>query len=155
MIQRIQTVYLLLAALLTGSLFFLTLAEMAGDQTLYQLWWRGVYQLEAGSQPQMVLPAWAISILTTLTTLVPLVTLFLYKKRIFQIRLCALNLGLLAGLSGLIFYMAKATAKELGAADVSFNWPLVLPLIALILTIMAIKAIGKDEALVRSLDRLR
>ncbi len=155
MIQRIQTVYLLLAALLTGSLFFLTLAEMAGDQMFYQLWWRGVYQVEAGSQPQMVLPTWAISILTILTTLVSLVTLFLYKKRILQIRLCALNLGLLAGLSGLIFYMAKATAKELGAADVSFNWPLVLPLIALILTIMAIKAIGRDEALVRSLDRIR
>jgi hypothetical protein len=155
MIQRIQSVFLILATLLTGALLFLTMAQMASDNTLYELTWRGVYLLEAGKDPLLVVPAWALSILTVTTTAISWITLFLYKKRMLQIRLCALNLGLLLGLSGMIFYMAKSTAKELSAADVSFNWPLVLPLIAFILIVMSIRAIGKDEALVRSLDRIR
>lgn len=155
MIQRIQTVYLLLSAALTGSLLFLTIAHLTGDDGLYELTWRGLYQIEAGSNPELIMPTWALSILTAATTLLSLITLFLYKKRIVQIRLCALNLGLLAGLSGLIYFLGKSIGKEIGATDISFNWPLVLPLVALVLTIMAIRAIGKDEALIRSLNRIR
>ena len=35
------------------------------------------------------------------------------------------------------------------------NWTIVLPIVNVILTYLAIRAIGSDEALVRSLDRLR
>jgi hypothetical protein len=38
---------------------------------------------------------------------------------------------------------------------VSFNIAVVFPLIAIILDYLAIRNIGKDEALVRSIDRIR
>ncbi len=155
MIQRIQSVYLLFAALLTGALLFLTMAQMASEDTFYQLAWRGVYQLKANHEAILVLPTWALAILTVSPTVISGITLLLYKKRMIQIRLCALNLGLLLGLSGMIYYLATSTAKELNAGEISFSWPLVLPIIAFILTVMAIRAIGKDEMLVRSLDRIR
>ncbi len=155
MIQRIQSVYLLIATIVTGSLFFLTMAEMAGTEKFYELTWRGIYQIEADQAAQLVMPAWALSILTFLGTVISFVTIFLYKKRMIQIRLCSLNLGLLLGLSAMIYYMGKSGAKELGASEVSFNWPLVLPLVAMVLVYLALRAIGKDEALVRSMNRIR
>lgn len=155
MLQRIQTVYLLIAAILTGSLFFLTMAEMATMDELYRLNWRGIYLIEAGEPPHLTMPAWALSILTIMATAISLLTIFLFKKRMIQIRLCSLNLGLNLGLSGMIYYIGKSGAKELGASELSFNWPLVLPLIAMILIYLALRAIGKDEALIRSMNRIR
>ena len=155
MIQRIQSIFLLIAALLTGSLFFLSLAEMANMKELYELTWQGIYLVEPEGTTQLVMPGWALSILTILTTAVSFITIFIYKKRFIQIRLCALNLGLLLGLSGMIYYMGKSGAKELGASELSFNWPLVLPLIAMVFIYLAIRAIGKDEALIRSMNRIR
>jgi hypothetical protein len=155
MIQRIQSLYLLIATILTGSLFFLSMADMAGMENLYKLTWIGIYQIEADGVAQLLMPAWALSILTVLTTAVSFFTIFLFKKRLIQIRLCALNLGLLLGLSGMIYYMAKNGAKEIGVSEVSFNWPLVLPLVAMVFIFLAIRFIGRDEALVRSMDRIR
>jgi len=155
MIQRIQSLYLLIATLITGSLFFLTLAEMATMDKLYELNWRGIYLIEAGESPQLIIPAWALSILTILATCVSLITIFLFKKRMVQIRLCSLNLGLLLGLSGMIFYMGKTASNELGASELAFKVALVLPLIAMVFVYLAMRAIGKDEALVRSMDRIR
>jgi ABC-type dipeptide/oligopeptide/nickel transport system permease subunit len=65
-----------------------------------------------------------------------------------------MGLALLAGLSGMIFYWGKTASKELGA-ELSFSWAIVLPIIALVLVFLAMKAIGKDEALIRSIDRIR
>ncbi|PWD97710.1 DUF4293 domain-containing protein [Marinilabilia rubra] len=155
MIQRIQSIFLLVAAILSGSLFFLSMAEMANMEDLYELTWRGIYEVEAEGAAQLVMPGWALSILTGLTTLVSLITIFLFKKRLIQIRLCALNLGFLLGLSGMIYYMGKTGAKELRATELSFNWPLVLPLVAMVFVYLALRAIGKDEALIRSMDRIR
>ena len=155
MIQRIQTLYLLIATILTGSLFFLSMAEMANMQEFYELTWRGIFKVESDATQTLIIPAVALSILTIMATALSFITIFLFKKRILQIRLCGLNMGLLVGLSVLMYYMAKTGAKNLGATDLSFNLPLILPLIALVLVFLAMRAIGKDEALVRSIDRIR
>ncbi|MGQ1891954.1 DUF4293 domain-containing protein [Thermophagus sp. OGC60D27] len=155
MIQRIQTVYLFLAALLTGTLFFMTIADMATMDSFYELTWKGIFKVESETTTTLVVPTMALSILTIAATAISFITIFLFKKRVLQIRLCGLNMGLLPGLSGLIYYLGKTGAKNLNVTDLSFNWPLVFPLIALILVFLAIRAIGKDEALVRSMDRIR
>jgi len=155
MIQRIQSIFLLTAGILTGSLFFFNMAEMADMEDLYRLNWQGIFQVNADGTMEMMIPGWALSILTILTTAISLITIFLFKKRMIQIRLCAINMGLQLGLSGMIYYLAKSGAKELGATEVSFNWPLVMPLIAIVFTYLALRNIGKDEALVRSLNRIR
>ncbi|WP_088654853.1 DUF4293 domain-containing protein [Geofilum rhodophaeum] len=152
MIQRIQTVYLFLALLFTSSLFFLDMAQLASTNSTYLLNFQGL--VEANKPTELLMPATALSILLTMAATLTLVTIFLYKKRVLQIRLCALNLGLHAGLSIMIYYFGKAAAREF-QAELSFDWPLVLPLAALILIVLALRAIGKDEALIRSLNRIR
>src|SRR5690554_90301 len=149
MIQRIQTVYLFLALLFTGSLFFLDMAQLASVDSTYLLNFQGL--VEASKPTELLMPATALSILLALAVVLTFITIFLYKKRLLQIRLCALNLGLHAGLSIMIFYFGKAAARDF-QAELSFDWPLVLPLAALILIFLALRAIGKDEALIRSLN---
>ncbi len=149
MIQRIQSIFLLVSALLTGSMFFLSLAKLTTDETTYLLLYRG---LESGGE--LSTPTLALAILVTLTTLVSFITIFLYKKRMLQIRLCGLNMGLLVGTTGMIYFLGTQTAKEL-AAEIAYQIPMVFPIVALILTFLAIRSIGKDEALIKSMDRIR
>jgi hypothetical protein len=152
MIQRIQSVYLFFALIITGSLFYLNLAELATASEGYVLTYKGVFT--SGEDVIMAMPALALNILLILAMVFTTATLFLYKKRMLQIRLSALNLGLHAGLSVMIFYFGKIAAKEF-QAELSFNWPLILPLISIILIFLAMRSIGKDEALIRSLNRIR
>ncbi|HLW06060.1 MAG TPA: DUF4293 domain-containing protein [Marinilabiliaceae bacterium] len=153
MIQRIQSLYLLLALLLIESLFFMDMALFASDNTNYILTYLGIFEITSKGM-NMVMPSIALNILLWVTSIALVVTIFLFKKRVLQIRIAGLSLGLLAGLTGLIFFFGKSGAKEL-SAELSFTWSIIFPIIAIVLVIMAIRAIGKDEALVKSLDRLR
>jgi flagellar basal body-associated protein FliL len=80
------------------------------------------------------------------------VIIFLYKKRILQIRILVFSVVLLLGLFGLFFYFTYAGFT---GAKVAFKVPVVFPVVAVILDYLAIRAIGKDEALIRSLNRIR
>ena len=71
-----------------------------------------------------------------------------------QIRLCVVNIVLLVGLEGLMFYYVRAAQSAVGEA-ISYSIVFIFPLAAAILIYLALRAIGRDEALVRSLDRLR
>ena len=151
MIQRIQTVFLLAAVALTGSLFFLDLATLVGAEQ-YKLIYRGIYPMAENSK--VAIPTIALAILVASATLVGLITIFLFKKRMIQIRLCGLNLGLLLGTTVMIYFLGHQSGKEL-TAEVSCHLPIVFPLIGMVMTFMAMRAIGKDEVLVKSMDRIR
>lgn len=149
MIQRIQSVYLLICTLLTGSLFFLPLASLSNDETTFTLLYRG---LDNGTE--LTTPTLALAILVCVATLVSFIAIFLFKKRMLQIRLCGLNMGFLIGTTGMIYFLGSQMAKEL-SAEISYQLPMFFPIVALILTFLAIRAIGKDEALIKSMNRIR
>lgn len=71
-----------------------------------------------------------------------------------QIRLSVINIVLLLGLEGLMFYYVSVIKNEL-EGNVSYNVLIVFPVVSAILVYLALRAIAKDEALVRSLNRLR
>ncbi|MDR0412794.1 MAG: DUF4293 domain-containing protein [Dysgonamonadaceae bacterium] len=75
-----------------------------------------------------------------------IIAVFLYKNRPLQVKLCYGILVLLI-LSCLVLFLSGTT--------VAGKWPIVLPFISGIFNILAIRAIKKDEKLIRSLDRLR
>jgi hypothetical protein len=95
-----------------------------------------------------------MGILAVLSALLPLVVIFLYKKRGLQMRLCVVEMILLVGL---IVYLAMYLFRS--GSDISdklvFSITDLFPLLAIILTFMAFKRIMKDEMLVKSLDRIR
>ena len=147
MIQRIQTVFILVAEILIASLFFLKFADLSVNSELYTFTINGIFNGET-----LVFDGLPIMIFIGLITLLHLVIIFMYKKRILQIRMLVFTIILLLGLTGLFFYFIYTGFT---GAQVVFKVPVAFPVIAVILDYLAIRAIGKDEALVRSLDRIR
>ena len=147
MLQRIQTVWLLLAAVLTGLLFQSPLADISAGNELYQFNLNGIFKGD-----ERLFSGLPLILFTTLIILLHLYAIFSYKKRIRQMRVLAFTIILLVGLTGLILFFAYYGFK---GATVSFKIPVAFPLVAAIIDYLAIRAIGKDEALIRSIDRLR
>ncbi|GAF02248.1 DUF4293 domain-containing protein [Saccharicrinis fermentans] len=153
MIQRIQTIYLLLAVAFGTSMFFSTQITFVADIE-YILNYAGIHAAETNANSESMATV-ALTILLILTPLVSLVSIFLFKRRMIQIRLCAANVGLLIGTTALIYYFGTVGMKQLNATALSYGISTVFPIVAAILNILALRAIGKDEALVRSMDRIR
>jgi hypothetical protein len=147
MIQRIQTIYVLVSALLVSSLIKLKFAELFVNNEIYTFVARGIYNGD-----EMIFNGLAIFIFIPVIAVLHFVVIFLYKKRILQIRFLVFSIILLLGLFGLFFYFTYAGFTD---AKVAFKVPVVFPIVAAILDFLAIRAIGKDEALVRSLNRIR
>ena len=137
MLQRIQTIYLLLAFVVTGILpFFIPLWTMAdGKEYLFM-------------QNQVYVALLALS--TTLT----LVSIVSYKKRQNQFVMGRLNIILNLILLGLFVYRSLNVSGETVLVSEK-GIGMFLPIVAIVLLVLANKAIKKDEDLVKSVDRLR
>ena len=70
-------------------------------------------------------------------------------------RLCMYNIFLMLGLVGLIWYFTKFTLKDMEGIQTAFLWPVVIPFISSVFTYLALKYIQRDDALVKSYERLR
>ena len=137
MIQRIQTVYLLLAFVVTGVLpFFIPLWTMADGKDFFFM------------QNQ------AYVVILGLSTTLSLLGILSYKKRQNQFVIGRLNIILNLILLGLFTYHSLNLSG--GTAAVSEKGiGMFLPIVAIVLLVLANKAIKKDEDLVKSVDRLR
>ena len=92
MIQRIQSLYLLVSTILMGLTFFAPVASFtvaSGD--IYTL---TTFSLSSAEVSQSTI--W-MGILMVIATVLPLVTIFLFKRRMLQVRLCAVEIVLLLG----------------------------------------------------------
>ncbi len=147
MLQRIQTVYLLIAALLLGMLLPYPLADLSVGSEIYRFSIEGIFK-----GTEKVFNGLPLIIFLSLIMILHVYVIFSYKKRIRQMRVLGFTIILLVGLFGLFFYFAYAGFE---GATVSFKIPVVFPVVAAILDYLAIRNIGKDEALIRSIDRLR
>jgi len=78
-------------------------------------------------------------------------TILLFKARMVQIRISIFNTVVLLGLQGWIAYYYFS----ISISSASFSFTAVFPSAAAILTILAIRYIGRDEAIVRAMNRLR
>ena len=94
MIQRIQSLYLLLVAVLTGLMLLMPLGTFLGGTEEMYLTAFGFSDAADGTP---VLTAYGLAATVIAAALLPFVTIFLYKKRLLQFRLCVVETVLLAG----------------------------------------------------------
>ena len=155
MIQRVQTVYLLIVAGLFISLLFLPLAVIQSGSDLYSFDVTGLNTL--APQAELVAPTWSLMALAAIIALATFFIIFMYKKRVLQIRLCVFNTIIIIGFCALFgFYLWQfGKSPDMPGMKISMKVWAVFPLISIILNYLAIRKIGIDEALVRSLERLR
>ena len=150
MIQRIQTLFLLAVALLSGLMLTGDLIQLtAGGGTVFSMSFLGM----ENNGGEVIQRLWPMTVILAVVPLLALVTIFLYKKRSLQMRLTMLVLLLSLGTLILgAFYVLMFDRK----IDVNIIWKVkvLFPLITAILAWLAWRAILKDEVRVRSYDRL-
>ena len=152
MIQRIQSIYLLVATILLGSIFLYPFAELlSSDGQLFIFKFNGLAIENEDGLYLLTIPR---IILLVITVLISFISIFLFKKRILQMRLNSFNIILMIGYLGLNYYYIQNFSKQLSGI-VSYEITAIFPFVAAVLTYLAIRAIGKDEALIRSMDRIR
>ncbi|HVV55635.1 MAG TPA: DUF4293 domain-containing protein [Mucilaginibacter sp.] len=155
MLQRIQSVYLLLAGLVMFALFLFPLAHdvyIAGVPSAVSV--TGVWQ-DAGGHQAHTQTFGALMAGTAVMGLLPFVLIFQYKNRKRQITYCYLYILLVIGFS---FWMVQTVKSVTGGFTMdthNFGIGALLSSISIILAILAAKAIQRDEKLVKSADRLR
>ncbi len=153
MIQRVQSLYLLLVVIAYSLLFFLPIATystMATDSVTEIVSKFSIVQI-SNADTNSTIPLIAAVIVLLIAVLV---TIFLYKKRILQIRITAILLLAHIGLVAALFYVADSLTKKF-AADAVYGTGAYIVLIPLVFLVLANRAIRKDEKMVRSTDRLR
>jgi hypothetical protein len=147
MIQRIQSIYLLLATLATGGVFafpFATTAAPVAESTLFN---DGVF---AAKEFIGVAPLFGAA------ALLSLIAIFLYSNRTMQkvmIFVCILLTVVAALFMGYTF-MGDAWASS-HLSELKDQYGIGMPVFTIIFLLLAVRSINKDENLVRSMDRLR
>ncbi|MBQ2008308.1 MAG: DUF4293 domain-containing protein [Alistipes sp.] len=152
MIQRIQTLYLLAVAALMAAAIFTPLAYFAAGVEEYKLF---AFALKSATAEYSTI---YMGVIVALAAIVPLVNIFLYKNRLLQIRLCAVELVLLVGSAvfmALYYFLSNRMFSQLEFSAHGMHIAIIFPVIAIILDYLALRAIFKDEMLVKSLDRIR
>lgn len=136
MLQRIQTVYIILSALTMGALYFWfpTIIDEAG-----------VLVIDKGEPLVfgLIFGSMALAIISILN----------YKKRQLQFVLNRLNIIINFALLGVFVYRSLNLPGETFVSEKGIG--VLLPIISIVFLVMANKAIKRDEDLVKSVDRLR
>ncbi len=139
MIQRIQTIYLLLAAISLSVILFLPVGYQEAES--------GIVANVAMSKN---LPTCILSIISAVTAIL---TIFLFNNRKLQLRITsvAILLAVLTTASIAVFQFVSGKALL-----TTLNYiPYVFAVFSVIFGILAYRGINADDKLVRSMDRLR
>lgn len=152
MIQRIQSLWLFLAAAALIAVLFLPVGMFKMPHGLYEC--TAFKMTQAGDVPPLNLPVSLIGILSMIGGFISFLAIFVFKKRNLQIRFTwvafTVKAILASGMIGMFMYFKYALDAWVG-----YGPALIMPILGLILDLLAIKGIQKDEALIKSLDRIR
>lgn len=146
MIQRIQTVYLLLAAILMAVTAFSPLF-VVGTQMV-----NAMSIVEAG---EVIKPTWGIVSIAMLTSFICLVAIFMFKNRKKQLTVVNVSIALVAFFYATTFIYMWSYYDSFFEKLTAISYGIVLPLCAVIFMFLAKGRIMKDEKLVRSVNRIR
>ncbi|BAO55549.1 DUF4293 domain-containing protein [Nonlabens marinus] len=136
MIQRIQTIWLILAAACSGGLIFLV-----------SLWIDGEGNEVVAMEENAYFGAFVAS------AILSLFAIFLFKNRRTQTVINRLNIMLNLILLGVFVYRALTMSGAAAVAEKGIG--MFIPILSIVLLVLANRAIRKDEQLVKSVDRLR
>lgn len=152
--QRIQTLYLLAATALMVVFTLSPFASFSGDGNIYTMSAMGLESFDG----ELMYRLPHLIIVAILAALLPFANIFLFKKRMLQVRLCVvqivLALGVLA-IVGVYYYLGNRTFGGAAGGDSSLRIVCALPIVSMVFDFLALKAIFKDEMLIKSLDRIR
>lgn len=156
MIQRIQTVYLVLAGSVLVLLLllepqFATVMGNAGEFYLTPV----SIGLTGEAGDSVVQSSFAIAAVLSFGLFLTIFSIMRYKNRKLQLRLVQFALLIQLVAFGVVFYYADVLGQIADGNAVNYNPVLGIIPFNVIFYLLAARGIKKDEALVRSADRLR
>lgn len=152
MIQRIQSIWLLLATIVLILMLFLPIASknIGGEESAIYI--KGMQQTFGGNG---LLVKTNIPILLTgiVITIICFISIFNFKRRSLQKRLIIFTIAAIIGFA----FWCSVYAKQLpgGIEGATFGVGAYMPALAILFLVLAIFGINKDERLIRSAERLR
>lgn len=153
MIQRIQSIYLLLAGIFPAITFFAPILHLTQNNelglTMYSLGYKAVLcpEMEGVKLPALI-------VLTSTIILLSLFTIFRYKNRSSQIRL--INITVLCSVAWYVAFAFHAySIMNQTGMHLSFDVCSLFPLLGIAALLLARHAIRRDEKLIRAADRIR
>ena len=155
MLQRVQTLYLLAIVILSGFVISSPLADLINkaDNLIYLVNFKGVALVQpTGNIIESRI--WGLIAISSVVPIISLITIFSFRNRIKQIRLSGINMIFMLGFYVLLFLYLWPACQRLHT-DWNLRYVIVIPLVNIILNYLSIRAIGKDQKLDKSLDRLR
>ena len=150
MIQRIQSVYLLVVTILIIICLCSPVGSYIGSDYSVSALTNLCLTMADGTKDYA---PWALFVILLVVAVLAFGTIFLFKKRMLQIRLTIFSTILLIGYYATLVTFIFMLKEE--SMTFSPSWTVCLPLVAIILNWLAIRAIGKDEVLVKSHDGWR
>ena len=156
MIQRIQTLYMSIVVVASMSLFYFPITKYLNDvRGTYVFFITGVkYMID----PPITVNFWLtfpLLLLVVISLFLILAAIFLYKKRSLQLWFVNISFLLHVALIILVFFYYIGHFESMFNTNPSYQFGIFIPLVSLVCIILASRAIRKDEALVKSADRLR
>lgn len=153
MIQRKQSLWLLIAALLNAGVFLFDLYKY---DTSVQKPLLNQQVAVAQAQSIRVGGNFALLIIAVIMTLLPLVTIFLFRNRKQQVMLSSVSIVAVLAFIGIgLMYVQGIDKATIVAGTNSYRFGLILPVMSIVFLVMAIMGIRRDDKLVKSVDRLR
>ena len=143
MIQRVQSIYLLIATFVSFGLIF-----------IFKLWSineNKFFVFDLFNEDSFLLKG--ITLLFLLSAILTFTAIFLYKNRQLQFVVGRISILINLLLLGLLIYVSLNLPGEMKISEKGIG--MFLPILAILLIVLANKAIKKDEDLVKSADRLR
>ncbi len=156
MLQRIQTVYLLIIVALFVATLFMPLAVLQAGDDLFRFDATGLGAMTG--EARLIYPTWGLFGLVAIISLVALITIFLFRNRPLQARLLGAEFALLVGGAGLLGWYVWSTWRnvvEMMSENFFFSFFPLLLVVAMLTNWFAIRGVLRDEIMVRAADRIR
>ena len=160
MLQRIQTVFLIIAVAALGSMFLFPVWVKANPESgeLHQL--SALYYKHIPAQASEAsfeyMPFALIGILAVAAIFIAIMEITRFNNRLLQMKLGALNSLLMSGVLGCcVYFTFKGQEAWLPEIVGEYQLGMFLPAIAMVCNVIANRFIRRDEKLVRSVDRIR
>ena len=158
MIQRVQSIYLLLAAIMAIFTFFLPYAHFyGGDVKVAEYAMFGVFNVQSDILESSGVFAFPVWVLGALAVIVPFVAIFLFKNRPLQYRIARLSYMVNLIYVVYLFFAIDRILATIFEAEMRtlYHIGFYMPVAAVVMSCLAVRGIKKDEKLVKSLDRIR
>ncbi len=148
-IQRLQTLYLLIATVLMVVFAFCpsVIIQLGGPEYAIGVLNTGV---AGATHPDLLMTT-----VGALTVLLSLITIFKFKNLKLQMKLCSINAALTVTLLLISVILALTLRGKAGVGSVNFTLYNALPVLAVIMQILAYRGIQHDKKLLSSSERLR